>query len=111
MSPLRILLAALLAATASLAQAAPAPLPKQERGRPTQTQLIEELRQWGVEVSVSAGSRPGEWVVTVWSGWRKPREPKSEDFIKVYRWNAKDRRAVLLAIKEGRVFEIDFTNH
>jgi hypothetical protein len=109
MTAVRVLLAALLAA--SVAQAAPAPLPRPDRDRPTEAQMRASLRQMGLEVDVSVGFRPGTWVATIWLPGRRKKDdrpPSMDDLIRVVRLEAKDQRAVLRAILAGKVIDFDF---
>jgi hypothetical protein len=67
MTAVRVLLAVLLAAViAPAAWAAPAPLPRPDRNRPTEAQLLRRFeRMMGFDlVFVTPSSTPGLWVVS-----------------------------------------------
>jgi hypothetical protein len=109
MTTVRVLLAALLVGMAATVQAAPAPLPRPDRSRPTETQLLGDLWRMGVLVDLSVGFRPGTWVATIWlPGRKKDGPPSLNDLVRVVKLEAKDRRTALRAIRARMAIELSF---
>jgi hypothetical protein len=95
-----MLLAALLVASA--AQAAPAPLPKPDRGPQTVARLHEELRSLGHEViGLRPAGPPGWWVYSAWEWQAVLVNGRAElhACLRECRAEGADARAVLLAIR------------
>jgi hypothetical protein len=107
MTAVRVLLAALLVGMAATVQAAPAPLPRPDRSRPTEAQLLASLRQMGVVVDLSVGFQPGVLVATIWLPGRRANGPPSLDgLVRHIKFEGKDRRTALRMIRARMVLEL-----
>jgi hypothetical protein len=95
-----------LAPLALILMAASAPLPKPDRDRPTQAQLIEELRGLGCNLqSIEPGQQPGTWVYVVARMRTVIARRGQVAYVRDYQryvTEGKDARAVLLALRAER---------